>query len=294
MVRYSNSSYQKASGTRVAFAGLSADLVAEGFPEIQINSGDREPADQEREFLKKFVPSTGPKDVGPYNDRRYWAGHGWYKRVVGGGTVAVPLTSNHEKRRAADLAYPYNSNTAAHRRAQVLAKRHNITCEGLGFSEWWHWTYWGPLGSIGDTGSGAGGAEEALIVNESDVKWMNGLGQELKDHIDAAVKQARDDVNTVHLAVLASREGVQSAVAAIRADLNYVHVLSPYSLKAILEASKNGTVQLTDAQAAAIGGQLSAAAVAGIDAALKDDFDGVKARLAQLPAETIAALKSAL
>lgn len=89
-------------------------------------------------------------------------------------------------------------------------------------------------------------------------------------------------------------ESVGSVAAVIRADLNYIHVVSPYSLKAILEAQRNGSVTLTDAQAAAIGGQLSAAAVAGIDAALKDDFDGVKARLAQLPAETIAALKSAL
>lgn len=157
-MRYAMGSYQRASGTSSAFAALSADLVAEGYPEITVNSGDREPEVQEAIFRSKFVPSSGPNDVGPYNDRRYWPGHGYWKRVVGGGTVGVPLTSNHERRRAADLAYPYNSNTAAHRRAQVLAKRHNITCEGMSFSEWWHWTHWGPLGTINTPGGGGASA----------------------------------------------------------------------------------------------------------------------------------------
>lgn len=51
---------------------------------------------------------------------------------------------------------------------------------------------------------------------------------------------------------------------------------------------------LSDEQAEALGAQLAASAVAGIDAALRDDFEGVKARISQLPAETIAALKAAL
>lgn len=159
-MRYAMGSYQRASGTSSAFAGLSADLVAEGHPQITVNSGDREPEVQEAIFRSKFVPSTGPKDVGPYGDRKFWPGHGYWKRVVGGGTVGVPLTSNHEKRRAADLAYPYNSDTAAHRRAKQLAPRHNITCEGENFAEKWHWTYWGPLGTINIPGGGsaAGGA----------------------------------------------------------------------------------------------------------------------------------------
>lgn len=154
MTIYAMSSYQRASGTRSAFAAFSAALVAEGFPPITVNSGDREPEVQEAIFRSKFVPSSGPKDVGPYSDRKYWPGHGYWKRVVGGGTVGVPLTSNHEKRRAADLAAPYNAITPAHRRAQVLAKRFNITCEGLGFAEAWHWTYWGDLGVIGSPSAG--------------------------------------------------------------------------------------------------------------------------------------------
>ena len=89
-------------------------------------------------------------------------------------------------------------------------------------------------------------------------------------------------------------EATRDIVRMIRADLNYIHQVSPYSLKAILEASKKGIVSLTDEQADAIAGQLSAVAVESLAAALEDDFEAVRARLAQLPEETIAALKKAL
>lgn len=170
-LKFLDGRYNRASGTRNAFGALSDDLVSEGFPAMVVNSGDREPQDQIDIFLSKFVPSSGPRDVGPYNDRRYWPGHGWWKRVVGGGTVGVPETSNHEKRRANDLQYPYNSNTAAHRRAQVLAKRHNITCEGMSFEEFWHWTFWGALGAIGGSTAGGGSASKpgvSPVVPEED------------------------------------------------------------------------------------------------------------------------------
>ncbi|WP_162238335.1 hypothetical protein, partial [Microbacterium sp. Leaf351] len=60
-----------------------------------------------------------------------------------------PGSSNHGRKRSGDLAAPYNADTPAHRAAEQLAKAHNITCEGMGFGEWWHWTYWGLLGVIG-------------------------------------------------------------------------------------------------------------------------------------------------
>lgn len=149
MTRYAAGRYHRASGTRNAFAAWGADLIAEGYPEPVVNSGDREEALQEQIFREAYDPSSGPKDVGPFNDRRFWPGHGYWKRVRGNATIAAPGASNHEKRRASDLAYPYDRDTPAHRRGQALAKRHNITCEGLGFREWWHWTFWGPLGTIG-------------------------------------------------------------------------------------------------------------------------------------------------
>lgn len=165
-IRYLEGRYNRASGTRLAFAALSDDLVAEGYPPLVVNSGDREPQDQIDIFLSKFrEQATGN---GPYNDVRWWQGRR-YVRVVGGGTVGVPATSNHEKRRANDLQYPYSANTAAHRRAQQLAPRFNITCEGMGFSEWWHWTYWGPLGTINGSGSTAGGGSVSKPGEEDDM-----------------------------------------------------------------------------------------------------------------------------
>jgi hypothetical protein len=164
MTRYASGRYHLASGTRKAFAAWGADLVAAGYAEPVVNSGDREEALQEQIFRDAYVPSSGPRDVGPFNDRRYWTGHGYWKRVKGNATIAAPGASNHEKRRASDLAYPYDRDTPAHRAGQALAKRHNITCEGMGFREWWHWTFWGPLGTIDTPGGGSasGGATDAV------------------------------------------------------------------------------------------------------------------------------------
>lgn len=144
-IRYAAGKYHAAAGTRGAFAGLSADLEQEGHPAIVVNDGDRELQDEIDMFLSRFRPQAS--GAGAFNDVRYWNGVR-YVRFSPLGTVAPPGTGNHGKRRAGDLGYPYNSDTAAHRRAQVLAKRHNITCEGMGFREWWHWTFWGPLGTI--------------------------------------------------------------------------------------------------------------------------------------------------
>lgn len=151
-IRYAGDSYNRAAGTRAAFAALSADLEREGLPAIFVNDGDREVQDEIDVFLARYRPqATG---VGPFNDVRTWNGVR-YVRYSPLGTVAVPGTGNHGKRRANDLGFPYGSDTAPHRRAQVLAKRHNITCEGMGFREWWHWTFWGPLGAIGAPAGGA-------------------------------------------------------------------------------------------------------------------------------------------
>lgn len=155
MTRYASGRYHRASGTRNAFAAWGSELVAAGYPEPVVNSGDREEALQEQIFREAYVPSSDPRDVGPFNDRRYWPGHGYWKRVKGNATIAAPGASNHEKRRASDLAYPYDRDTPAHRHGQVLAKRHNITCEGMGFREWWHWTFWGALGVIDAAAGGA-------------------------------------------------------------------------------------------------------------------------------------------
>lgn len=161
-LQFSDGAYNLASGTRDAFGALSDDMVAEGYPPMTSRSGDREPADQLRIWYERMTLTPGNRKV--YGTKR-WQGRTWYQ--IHPDSVGIPDTSNHEKRRANDLRAPYNSDTAAHRRAQVLAKRHNITCEGMGFREWWHWTFWGPLGTIGAPAS-AGGETTAPPVSEED------------------------------------------------------------------------------------------------------------------------------
>jgi len=177
MTRYVDGSYNRASGTRDAFGGLSAQLVREGYPEMTVISGDREPADQLKIWYERMTLTPGNRKV--YGTER-WQGKTWYR--IHPIKVGVPETSNHEKRRANDLAYPYNSDTPAHRRAQKLAPNYGITCEGMGFREWWHWTHWGPLGTIGAPAS-AGGASSATpepVWKDDDMATLvTGGGQNL-------------------------------------------------------------------------------------------------------------------
>lgn len=145
---------------------------------------------------------------------------------------------------------------------------------------------------ISSPASGGGLAEGDDMPSE---QWLIKLGADIVEQVSAQVQGVKADVATVHNTVINGQQGIVDAAHAIRADINYIHTLSPYSLKAILEASRGGEIKLTDAQVKAIGGQLAASAVAGIDAALRDDFEGVKTQLlAQLPKATIAALKAAL
>lgn len=153
-LRFLNGSYNRASGTRDAFGRLSDRLVDEGYPEMRVTSGDREKADQIEVFVARYRQQASGS--GPYGDVRYWDGSAdgypggtrWVRHSPA-GTVAVPGTSDHERRRSNDLAMPYNSDTAAHHRARQLAPEYGIECDGINFREWWHWTFRGPLGQIG-------------------------------------------------------------------------------------------------------------------------------------------------
>ncbi|MDF2506270.1 MAG: hypothetical protein K0Q52_129 [Microbacterium sp.] len=147
-VRFANGAYCKASGTRDAFGRASDQLEREGHPAITIISGDREYEDQKRIFLERYVTAGNIRGRRVY-DTRKWLGVTWY-RISAAGTVAVPGTSNHESRRAADLAAPYNNrHSAAHRRLQQIAAQYGLKWTGINFSEDWHWEFLGLLGSIG-------------------------------------------------------------------------------------------------------------------------------------------------
>lgn len=173
------SAYNRASGTRDAFTGLSADLEREGHPSMVSLSGDREPADQLHIWHERMTLTPNGRKV---YGTRVWQGRTWYQ--VHPDTVAPPETSNHEKRRSNDLKWPYNDqSTAAHKRARILATRHNITCEGLSFREPWHWTSWGPLGVIGVpnvAGAGSGSAKPVLPKPESEEDDMKILLMHVK------------------------------------------------------------------------------------------------------------------
>lgn len=145
MTIYVDGAYNLAEGTRNAFGALSADLVAEGHPEIVVTDGDREPEEQLAIWYDRMTLDPGGRTV---YGTAWWNGELWYR--IHPWAVGAPGSSNHERRRANDLGWPYNdSGTAAHLRARQLCERHDITWEGAAFDEDWHWTFWGPLGHIG-------------------------------------------------------------------------------------------------------------------------------------------------
>lgn len=170
---FSDGAYNHASGTRDAFGALSDDLVREGHPPMVSRSGDREPADQLRIWHERMTLTPGNRKV---YGRKWWQGRLWYQ--IHPDAVGIPDTSNHEKRRANDLRAPYNADTAAARRAKVLAKRHNITREGENFRELWHWTYWGALGTIGAPAPASGSTTAPVPKEDDDMLMLNlhGIG----------------------------------------------------------------------------------------------------------------------
>jgi len=204
---FSDGAYSLASGTRDAFGALSDDLVAEGYPPMTSRSGDREPADQLKIWYERMTLTPGSRRV--YGTKR-WQGRTWYQ--IHPDAVGIPDTSNHEKRRSNDLRAPYNADTAAARRAKVLAKNHNITREGEDFRELWHWTYWGPLGTIGAPAS-AGGETTAPPVPEEDedmrlIAW-NGRAWVVSDE---KVAYVRNDRESLQMAKLLTKQSAASDI----------------------------------------------------------------------------------
>ena len=173
--RLQGGAYSHAQGTRDAFGRLSDRLVSEGHPGMTSISGDREPETQLAIWYQRMTLNPGNRRV--YGTAT-WQGRKWYR--VHPDAVGVPGSSNHEKRRSHDLAWPYNSDTVAHRRAKQLAPSYNITCEGEGFGEKWHWTFWGALGAIGAPASSGAAAAAVVTYLEDDMATLvTGGGQSL-------------------------------------------------------------------------------------------------------------------
>lgn len=168
-MRYVDGAYNLASGTRDAFGGLSAQLVREGHPDMVSISGDRDPEVQLRLWYERMTLNPGGRKV---YGTMWWNGQKWYR--IHPDLVGAPGSSDHERRRSNDLAWPYNSNTAAHRRAQQLAPSFGIVCDGKGFSspEWWHWTNRGSLGTIGAPAVAGGSTARPTPVQEDDMATL--------------------------------------------------------------------------------------------------------------------------
>jgi pyruvate/oxaloacetate carboxyltransferase len=95
------------------------------------------------------------------------------------------------------------------------------------------------------------------------------------------------------------REIVNAAVHEVRKDINYIHGVSPYSLKAIhAAATGERDVELTDEQAAEFSARLVQGVVAALPAALNADLtgtlDGIRAALDALPVEAAAEVRAEL
>lgn len=112
--------------------------------------------------------------------------------------------------------------------------------------------------------------------------------------IDQRQEQINDRQEQI-VAQQAERDGnLSKLVAGIKADIAYIHTVSPVSLAQIYKAVGRGDITLTDAQVNAIGDRLNDSIVASLEAALRDDFDGILARLGKLPDDMLAKLKSKL
>lgn len=170
-IHYVPGKYNAAPGTRAAFDGLSAALEAEGHPAMIVADGDREEADQLRIWHERMTLTPNGRKV---YGTRWWQGRTWYQ--IHPDTVGIPGSSNHEKRRANDLKWPYNDqSTTAHKRARILATQHNITCEGLSFREPWHWTFWGSLGAIGSAAGGGSATTPEDIMNDAQERKLDSI-----------------------------------------------------------------------------------------------------------------------
>lgn len=149
---FANGTYLAASGTRSSFASASAQLEREGHPAIVVNWGDREYQTQVDVFLERYVTAANVRGRKVYSTAT-WNGTRYY-RISNAGVVAPPSpTAPHVARRAADLAYPYNTNTAARRRLVQIAPAHDLTAAGDNFGEPWHFEKKGSPGAV--TGSAA-------------------------------------------------------------------------------------------------------------------------------------------
>jgi hypothetical protein len=268
-----NGAYNRASGTRGAFGQLSDRLVREGHPRMVSRSGDREIADEIAMFVSRFRQQASGS--GSFGDVRYWDGRPYgypggtrWVRFSPAGTVAPPGKSNHGKRRSNDLAYPYNSDTAASRRAKQIALNYGITREGENFGELWHWTFWGDLGTI-DSPATAGIEGEDMPLTTEDLDkiatrvWAHMIQpQDENGNYVTGAFPARGFLSSVAAQAQAAKTAAQAAPAGV-----WNHLVQAQDAQGNLLKHPDGTPVLWPARGylASIGGQVGAIQTADVD-----------------------------
>lgn len=158
-----------------------------------------------------------------------------------------------------------------------------------------------PIGSSASVGGVTSPEEDDMDISEihnwRTDKLVGGVNRNILDMLvwlDQRQEQINDRQEQI-VAQQAERDGdLSKLVAGIKADIAYIHTVSPVSLAQIYRAVGRGDITLTDAQVNAIGDRLNDSIVASLEVALRDDFDGILARLGKLPDDMLAKLKSKL
>lgn len=146
--------------------------------ELLVSSGIRTNQEQRDIFLSKFRVEWFSN--GPYNDVRWWGGKR-YVRYGGGGTVAVPGTSNHEvqgSKAAVDLrdsGEDAGVATGFNERADWLrynAPRLGLIASGYGFGEPWHYDVPDIFRTPPAAAPAGGNSKPVIIPSEEDSMFI--------------------------------------------------------------------------------------------------------------------------
>ncbi|GLU91359.1 M23 family metallopeptidase [Agromyces sp. NBRC 114283] len=145
-----------------------------------------------------------------------------------------------------------------------------------------------PLAYMSTTAGGPG----TEIGDEFDMATLD----DLRQIVNGAVQEVRNDVGWINNGKgnPNSLQSIRGAIDGGRADLDYIHQRSPYSLKQVRQAQANGQIALTKEQLGELSNQLLASVPAVLRDALEENEAAVLAAIKQMPAAFLTTLKAAL
>lgn len=187
---------------------------------LLVTSGIRTNTEQTNIFLSKYRVQVFGN--GPYGDVRWWKGRR-YVRVVGGGTVAAPGSSNHEiqgSKAAVDLrdsGHDAGVASGGNARANWLranAHKYGLVPEGYGFGEPWHYAVLNIFNNVPGSGSAAGGGAS----NESEEDDMTPEQANQLDQLYKATFKGGPSMQESGNSISASLAKIYNAVKPINRD----------------------------------------------------------------------------